>query len=678
MTSVYGIGIKDSIVDFEGVRPMIDQPQGSNVVIPNEPEQQFPALRDLLKGIKIAQKMTSLYGSDHPNTVQAIEALTEIITDFVGSFTRPTCVFTNDAVVVNDRYYAATTESRSMYERLRARGTMAITFIGDVSSEQARQFTAFLNTDPSEIRNQGGPSEFLKKHSVTRIVATEAVYTSGETDSPTDEVQLNQHGLDLAVGAVIDWLIRQDEEDELPRLPISQILSDPDMAAKLIREAVTKLHASRRDKKESDLSGEVIDDLKNLTGDDPSKWDNSTPQIRKAVSKLPIAMRPKNGFLPDVDDIETMNHNKTTVDVSAVETIVSEALQNNAEVGAEGIQPNLKKLVSLLDARASGIPTTWKVELEPTAIIKSASGTYATLMAWEKSATEHGRIAHALAALIPRALEINDIDTALMIAESLIEEIGRKTEDIWQVSNARSALLSIDQQTLKQLVESALQEGSYRAKDLATSIVETLPSLALILADFLGIYKADSFNQTLRHALVDAGQSAVPVLGRILRGRIVESTEAALETLAEIGTTSAVGEIAAAMEQMDLVFTIKALCILPKARIPLTTETCLKALSHASTDIHRAALAALGKLGDENSVKQVIRIATRRGLDPDYVAEKMVAIKTLAQIGGDEAYGCLDSMARHRPFMGKSAYEPIRLAAFHAAEEIRNSEPKTA
>ena len=75
----------------------------------------------------------------------------------------------------------------------------------------------------------------------------------------------------MVIAAVIDWLAKQDTEHDTlpPKLPITRILSDPDSAARLIGEAVTKLHASRRDMTQGECVSEAIKDLRSCASRQP-------------------------------------------------------------------------------------------------------------------------------------------------------------------------------------------------------------------------------------------------------------------------------------------------------------------------------------------------------------------------------------------------------------------------
>jgi hypothetical protein len=562
---------------------MQDETPRCEIVVPIGREDQFPALKDLLKGINTARKFVNLYGEDHPTSVQSIQSLTEIVADFTVQAERPTCVFTDDAVIVNDGCYKWSMESRAINERLRARGVMAISFVGASPEEQVRGFLSFLNAEPADIRQAGGPSEYLRRHNVRRIVATEAVYTAGEESGGPDESRLTADTMDMAIGSVIDWLMKQEEEDELPRLPIIEILSDPDMAAKLIREAVTKLHASRGEATPGELAGEVVHDLKDLAGSDPDRWDKATPQVRKAISKLPDDMRRSNrGFLPDVDGVEepSLAGKGRMVDTSDIEYMVSEAV-----ISGEDCQQDINDFASLLGAKANGLMSAWKNELEPVSVVKSSGRTFSMLMAWEGSPMEHGRIAHALAALIPRVLTLGDEQCALMFAGSLVEEVNRDAEPIWRAANARSAIRSIEADALESVVRSAMDSGGYQGKHVAASLVEAVPDAAISLVGLLGTYATEPFNESLKKGIVRCGQQAIGPLNRLLREGTPTAVESALDILVEIGSASAINGVVTSLECANPSFVILVLNALSKAQTPLAVDACVGALSSESQEV---------------------------------------------------------------------------------------------
>ena len=264
-----------------------------------EMAEQPQCLRDMLRAIDLARRQSSLYGADHPSTEEALNNLLERIVALVAEFGAATCIFSKGFLIVNDHQYPPT-DAREILERLRARGVLGVTFMSGQTMDQVVGFLSFLNVDPKEIKKCGGPSNYLRKQNVTRIVVTEIVYTSGDADDPDAEIDFGPQNVDRAIGAVINWLLKRgsedDKEDEpAPVLPIGQILSDPDASAKLIREAVTKLHRSRRPGSRGELAHTVFDEMKDLTSDHPEKWDEAAPQVRKAIAKLPSELRPMLG-----------------------------------------------------------------------------------------------------------------------------------------------------------------------------------------------------------------------------------------------------------------------------------------------------------------------------------------------------------------------------------------------
>jgi|GEM_PF-1538888 len=647
-----------------------------------ELRKQPLALRELLGAFSTARRQSSLYGADHPNTRKCAEEIEKALVEFLANFDHATFVFGRNAVIINDQYYVASPESQEIAQRLRARGAMAITFAGSVPAEQIINFLGFMNTDPKEIRVQGGPSQYLRTHSVSRIVATDAVYVSGDESEYEDgdissRADWNADNIGHAIEAAIHWLSNQDEpEDEADKLPISDILSHPDQAAKLIREAVTKLHVSRREETVGEVASEVVHDLKDLARTNKEKWDESTPQIRKALSKLPRDMRPEiAGFTEEELEANDLSGPKSdkVADVSEIEKKFTEVF--NDSIHTPRMLPRPDDFEPLFGAKADGLLSSWRRELQPDSVIGSSGKTLETLMTWEDGSVEHGRIALAMAALIPRALEMKDIPSACIIAQSLVREMRRDDMLNWHSANAKAALQNIDLSQLGALVDGALDLGDSEARNVACTLVETVPNLALSKFNLLGSSGSAIFNESLKKGIAAAGQAAIGPLGALLRGGTGSSREFALEILIRMSGTAAVKEIASVIREAnetDSTFTVKALHLLPAVRIPMVTEICIECLSHSSAEVRCAALGALGEMGHESAVPHIIRFAQRRSLAQDDMAEKIAAINALGRIECPETVSCLTKMASYKPLIGRSRYEPIRIAAERVLDDIRS------
>lgn len=337
--------------------------------------------------------------------------------------------------------------------------------------------------------------------------------------------------------------------------------------------------------------------------------------------------------------------------------------------------PDPAEFEQLFGAKANGLLTCWRRELQPTSVILSSGKTLKTLMEWESAATEHGRICQALATLVLRAAEMNDHESAMTFVLSLARE-SRDTNDSmpWRSTNASAALASLNSKTLTAIIKWALQSGDYKAKEGAAVLVSAMPNFAIELAPLIGTSGAELFNEALRRALMSAGQSAVGVLGGLLCSGTPAARNAALEMLVDIAGNAAVREIAPVLEGADVSFAIQALKVLPRIRVPLVTEICLEALTHSSPEMRCAALNALGELGYPASVPTIVRIATRNSAGGDDAAERIAAIQALARIGDDESHKALRDMANRHPLIGRSRYEVIRLAAERALQQIDSPE----
>jgi len=639
-----------------------------------ESQKQPPALATLLKTIDAARKCFSLYGADHPNTAEVLENLTEAFDEFRRIHEQATCVFTEKMVIINDHIFEPSGESRDMAARLRARGVMAITLTGVAAVNEVAGFLTFLNTEPREIRAEGSPSTYLRARGVARIVATDAIYNTedgSEDEHPLPKGMANTGDVDRAIAAAIDWLSKQEEGEDLPRLPIADILSKPDMAARLIREAVSKLHVSRRNYTDGELATEVIHDLKGLAANESEDWDSAAPQIRRAISKLPKEMLPAaSGFT-----VEEGSGDKSTAppaDIGEVEGMVARALERSASSGAQAmIDP--KSIEHLFGATADGLLSNWRRELQPSSVILSSGATLDTLMTWEDSATEHGRIAQALASMIQRAAEISDFESAPRFAGDLLLEVTRESEDVWRRSNARTALQTVETEVLRAVVEHALRSGDYGQMQVAAGLVETVPDLAVSMSSLIGDYGNQAFGKSLRRGIVEAGRSALPALGQLIHDGDRATKESALDVITAISQPAAVKEIADALASADVALAACVVKKLGEMKTPSAVEVCVRALSHRSTDVRLGAIAALGKLGGDTALERLVWVARKRSLRDEDAAEKVAAIHALAGMGRPEAITHLKAMATHTPFFGRSRYEPVRAAAKSALDHIRQA-----
>ncbi|MCL5105344.1 MAG: HEAT repeat domain-containing protein [Armatimonadetes bacterium] len=640
-------------------------------------EGQPPALKQLLASVNVARKQISMYGTDHPNSVEATTRLADCVEEFTSNFDRATCVFTNTAIIVNEHYYAGSRDSADMCQRLRVRGVMAITFIGSRRVLASVRDSGFLNIEPKEVRAQEGPSTFLRRRGVSRIVLTETIYTASDGEQSNDGNEQDCSGVneDRVIAAVIDWLSKNDDENEddepARKLPVSQVLSDPDSAARLIREAVTKLHVSRR-KEAGESATEVVQELKALMGEDHDEWDNVTPQIRKAMSKLPKEMRPSAvGFMFEEDENEdTPSGPRKTTGMDEAEAVVHELMEEVSTSATPEEMTAHPALEKLFGARAEGMLSSWRRELQPTSVMESSGRTLGTLMTWESSACEHGRIAQATAVLIARALEAESFDIALALAVGLLSDAEQDEELGWRRTNVKAALTSIDSTALSTLVREAAKSKHHTGIEIAASILKLIPQMAMTLTDLVGTREGAGIAEPLKGAIRQLGQGALSALANLLHDGSPAAREAALTILIDSGRGWAIEEIASVMKAGDPMFIIKALAVLPRVRIPLSTETCLGALAHPMSEVRCAAIAALGEMQDISALPQLIRAARRYSAFTGPRMEHIAAINAIGRFRDPEARDCLKKIANCRPLIGRARYEPVRRAAEQALETV--------
>jgi HEAT repeat protein len=232
----------------------------------------------------------------------------------------------------------------------------------------------------------------------------------------------------------------------------------------------------------------------------------------------------------------------------------------------------------------------------------------------------------------------------------------------------------VELQVLRNLLYQALQSGKYEARMIASSLVETLPDLAISAIDLLGRYPLEAFNESLEKGIKSAGQSALVPLAKVLRTGSPSARLSALEVLAGIGTPSAVMEISAVLDILDPELAARVPHLLASVRVPLSVKVCLKLLTHKAVDVRCSALWALGELGDDSVLPVIRKVAAHRGIFAADNSERIAAVDALRRIGGQEALECLVSIANRRPLIGRDRYESVRQAAQTAVDEIKAGE----
>lgn len=636
-----------------------------------EADPQPLALRELLRAMNAARRQTSLYGSDHPSIRETLDGLGNVISTFLECFGPSTFVVTEEAIILNDLWFKACNDSRELFRRLRSRGAMAFSMVGETSSNQVLEFLLYLNAEPQQIRLQGGSNLYLRKHGVTRIVVVDAIYSS---DDPEEHGDPEAPAMDRAVSAVVTWLTRQDDDEDLPRFRTADIFADPDAAARLIHEAVTKLQAANRSKRPSELADKVVSDLKDLASTHHEDWDESTPKIRKAISKLPRDMRPALGGFSSCDqDIqEEGSASRGVADTTEVESAVNEFLEATGDLGQGDHGAMLPDIERLFGASSGGLLSNWKCELQPPMTMRSSARTLSALIAWETNSAEHGEITRSQAALVAACLEADQPQLALESAASLADEILQIGRPPWRAANAMAALRTMDGSALTALIEYSLKSGDQRAQEIAGALVEALPELALSVMENLRDRSSSLFMKHLTEGIRKSGRAAGPVLGQMMKDRSPTNRWTALEMLISIRTDWALMEIDAGLADTDPAFLARALEAISPLRSPLMTRICLANLRHRSSMVRCAALGALGSTGDASVIPELVRRVDRVSYRAYHLDEKTAAVRSLGRLGDPMLITWLERITSSRSLLWRAKHRLLRAAAAQAVEEIRD------
>ena len=634
-----------------------------------DPEPQPPVLREFLRALNTARRQSSLYGSDHPNMERFITEASQALDNYLDCFGASTFIFAEEAVIVNDNWYDPSNDSRDLCQRLRGRGTLAFTVVDKVPTHHVIEFLAFLNMEPKEIRAHGGPSAYLRKKSVSRIVATEAIYAAGDdADGDSSQTEEQPATMDRALAAAIKWLTDHDDDAPMPRVKTSELFSDSEMAAKLVREAVTKLHSSRRSRPKgegTDDTTSVVQDLKSLSAQDQTGWDHALPQVRKAIAKLPPEMRPNiTGFSApsEGDGPSSSDGRQKSVDVPRVETLIVKAIYAGDDPDPD-LNLKVSQIDELFDAVPTGLLSSWTGELQPPCVLKRQGETLAALMAWETNSAEHGHMARSLALLIATAFEIGEVETALEFASCLASELRAPGQLPWRATNARYAFQILDDETLTKLVDEAVRHGTPRVMESAVILVDEVPAIAISALHTLQGCRDTTFTDALKRGIAKSSRSAAPALGKLISEGSEWERDTAIDILVSLRTDWATDEIGRAVQRGDDVFAARTIALLPTIGSSMAAQICLDNLKHDSSDVRCAALRALGDIGDESALPDLIRAATAHGWRMRNTLEQVAAIEALGALGSSDAVPCLERLARRVGFFWPTRTRMVREAA---------------
>lgn len=627
----------------------------------------------LLKSISRAQQIAGLYGKRHPNTLKGIQDLTTITTQQFEQSSKITYTFTKEAIFVNDIPYAHSIDSIHLLHKLRMRGVLSITLIPPMVQTQIGGFIDFLLEDPQNMKENGGPERFLQERGVTCITLTEAVYVS---ESDNDEQDNMNPGSSSAlpdsthVDTAVRWLTSRKKSIDSPDISLIDLLADTQSASILIVQAVERLSREAVPLNESQITSEIINDFRELANGDREKWDSATPQIRKSISQLPPHLRPVISGFASVSSEEM--EGCAIVDAGEMESRIAEIFSDSQG----GLRPeqDLREsdLTPLFMMKTKGLLSSWQAELEPSGILSACGSTYESLLTWSSSREEHIRIASALSTMVVRAVESDDIDTAVFLVEILIKESRQEHIDAWRNVNARDVLINTDSTILKKLAESALNDLDYHHKNISAMLVEIVPNLALSMIHLLGAHRLEPFDRSLRNGLRQAGDRSLVYITNVLKDGTINAKESALDVLIEIGSTLALGELASIIEGPDIDIACRALNKIGDQYNSRLAKVCLSSISSRSNDLQRAAIDAARRMNEKSAIPLLESIALRGSLRPEYIDIRIEAIKTLGEIGGEAQITTLGRVVRNQPFIGRKQYEPVSEAAKLAIESIRS------
>ncbi|HEY3297197.1 MAG TPA: hypothetical protein VGK34_00965 [Armatimonadota bacterium] len=631
---------------------------------------------EFLQRLNAARRQAALYGKEHESTVNLARELLSTIESLLNAFGRATFVFTKEGVILNEGTFSCR-DAREFYHLLRSRGAVAMTLVAVPSAEEVCSFLGFLASEPKAIRGAGGARKFLRELDVRNIVMTDALYTGIEADADSnDMLSAKDIGIDAAIAQAIGWLNRksEDEGDDIPTLPIIEILSDPYMAAKLIREAVMRMHSSRPAATSNELAVKALDELQHLAND-PVAWDKALPQIRHAMSKMPRELRPvaaglassrkpaagAPGLLPDV---------RSAVDVEAI-LAKDFAGHSTGDGDFNGVSSEeLARLEQFFDMQVEGMPTGWSKELNQDSLLRSAADTLSSLLKWSNGGAEHYKIASSLCVLAVRALENGRDELGLYVMQKLLGDADHQDAWPWRRINIKSALRRIDPELVKKFVEESMRSWDHDRAVVAASLVMLLPDVALSMLKKIDTCNDHDLTKAVMRGSIESESGGASALAGKMRTGTPFAREYALELLLSMRTASAINEIAEILNDTDSEFAAIIVGSMHKAG-EFGVGICVDALSHKSQHVRLAAISSLGKARDVSALPYMRKLATMSFFRSGRLPEKLAAIRAVGDIGGDAETEFLNALSARTSLLFRGSSRAVRETALESAAKAR-------
>jgi HEAT repeat protein len=665
-------------------------------------------LAQVLELLSSARKATSWYQEDHPAAVHARESACRVLNGILRHQPRLLITVIEEGLVIDREHFRQNRDMRALSSRLRERGIRTVTFRGGVDPTELLAFIALTNIDPLRLRAKGGAEKFLHDSGVTGIEVAEIVYDTSPLEGATPPPELlstTPRGDDL-IAQFTEFLIHGDApltEEQFEQL--LNLLADPALILRLITECVARGERPDDASPASDnelvvrpprqaISAEVVRRLEQLVvGRSPKAWEGVKDSVRRAVAKLPPAIRPRIFALTQTTEAaETearqVREPETPARAAARREGVRTILHQLSRALQDAVRAPVPEPGRLGDGRSkeqrdrlgSVLASLAKICIDPTPITEEmedlleqagpaaaeAARVVVALLQVEETAEGYSHLATVLERKTKSLLAKGQRGVVLDIFATFAAQAG-PGQAAWQRSRARAALEAIGFDGILSFLATVLLTADQAEADVAGAILELLgppaiPRAVSLLAESL----PRPSEEAVTRALIRIGNLAVPNLEQTLGGGYSRATFGAAKILGSIGTAESVQALSRGLKSSDPLLRLFVAQWLGKSGHRDAVDLLLDALHDRDASVRRSAVAALGEMNDDRAFRALVDLAVRGGLAPRALELRLLAIDCVGASAEEAAVEPLGLVLRRRGWWPRPARDQLRVRAVNA------------
>jgi len=674
--------------------------------------EPLPAELDgLLTLFFAARRTANLYEPHHPIATEARAAVCSALTSYLGTRDSITLSSLEGELRIDGVTYRQTPDTRSLARRMRARGIHTIILHQRVDQTELLALFSLLSQDPTRVRMKGGPAQAIANAGVTTTIEiselADHILRAPASAAIEEELPPEASGRQEDRRGLVDYLMGTADQLKACEYDLlREELQSPSRLRELIAEAVVDAHDAEPDATRSDLARSAVKRLENaIITRSPEQWEQVKTSVRHAVSLLPPAIRPRifqlevtaspgkqegtattvphsamldqraANILNQIAEAVTRSAHRFTAPSLALTdqySVVEQSEEGTAEVDLSSLFEKLSALHPPERAAKEELQDLF-ASLQPEAVPTEVTNVLCELLQAETRLDAYSEISAELEERIRQLLGGEHRELSLWALATLAQHAaGRGVRPPGQEVRASAALHAIGPEAiaafLTTVLRTATPEEAYQAGNLIALLgVPAVPPMVRLLSEPLPPHSESA----LCTALAQIGAEGVPELSKAVSSDEPSAVLAALRILMQIPGPEALRAMELGLQAPNHAIRLATVQSLGRVGNNESATLLCHALGDSEPAVRQAAADALGRLRHLPALKRLAHIAANSALRPEEVlAERVVAISALGQIGGAQAGAHLASILSRSTWFRRAANDQVRIAAATALGRI--------